>query len=119
MRRAAPRHGRLTKIVERVARGRLVIVGDDRRTLVIVAEVESATAHPGDNDLVGQLPDTAARSVAFGSWLLDGIWDRTVALRPIQREVHRVPRDLVGDRLALDLIGIEQPRVGPAFDHAG
>jgi hypothetical protein len=81
---------------------------DDRRAVVIVAEVESAAARPIDDDLVSLLAD-AACGIALGTWLLNGVRDRAIALRPVQGEVQGVPRYLIGDWLALDFIGIKQP----------
>ena len=114
VRRAAARHGRRGEAAHRVGRRRFAVVGDQRRAFVEVAEVQAGAAELLYVELDALRALLGADRVAFGARLLDPRRHGAARLDHLLRVVHREARDLLGDRLALDLVGVEHAGVGPA-----
>ena len=115
VRRAAARHRRRREAAHRVRRRRLVVVGDQRRAVVEVAEVQAGAAELLHVELVGCFADLlGADRVALGAGLLDPRRHGAARLDHLLRVVHREARDLLGDRLALGLVGVEDRLVAPS-----
>jgi hypothetical protein len=117
MRRAAARHGRRRELVHAICGLRRAVIGDNRRGVVEAAEIEPAAAILIDVERVQLAPDPRPRRLAFRSRLLDLGRHRAALLAQRNRMVHRVARNLLGDRLALGLMRIENFRRGPALQH--
>src|SRR5674476_318375 len=107
MRRSAARDRRWRIAIHRIDRMFRPIIVDDRRAIVIAAEIETRAGILLDVDLVGETPDLPPRQLAGRSGILDIFRNRTTAANFGFRMRHREPRDLAGDRPALRLIGIE------------
>src|SRR5882757_10274821 len=92
------------------------VINDDRRLIVVSAEVEPGAGILLHIDLVGETADLASRALTFRSRLLDFVRHRTAAANFCFRMRHPKPRDLAGDRPALGLIGVENSRRRPATE---
>ncbi len=107
MRRAGARHGGGRKASHRVGRRGFAVIGDDRRGIVVVAEVEARAAILLHVEIVGRSRKRSARRVAARRVILD-LRGHAAALRHhLHRMIHGKARHLVGDGLALRLIGIK------------
>ena len=114
MRRAAARHGRGREVVHRVGGRRLAVVGDDRRGVVEVAEVQPAAAVLLHVQVVGGPADPRAHRVALRPRRLDVVRHGAALRGERQRVVHGEARDLLGDRQALGLVGVEDRGRAPS-----
>src|SRR5947208_17099917 len=74
MRRTAPRHGRCRVAVHRVGGLLGAVIGDDRRTIVVAAEIEARTGILPHIGLVGETSDLAPRALTCGPEILDILW---------------------------------------------
>src|SRR5882757_5070412 len=92
------------------------VINDDRRLIVVSAEVEPGAGILLHIDLVGETADLASRALTFRSCLLNVVGHRTAAANFSFRMRHRKPRNLAGDRPALRLIGVENGRRRPAIE---
>ena len=119
MRRAAARDRRGRIAVHRIGRMLGAIIGDDRRAIVIGAEVETRAGILLHVDLVGETPDLAPRTLALRSRILDFVGHRAAAANFGLGMRHRKSRDLAGDRPALRLIGVENGGRRPAVEMGG
>src|SRR5262245_34252817 len=96
----------------------LAVISDDRRMLIEVAEVETATALPLDVDLISFLADSGANGVADGSWLFDLDGYFASLLYDLEAAVCREARHLIRHRLALCLVGVENRWCRPTAEGA-
>src|SRR5450755_1359226 len=119
MRRAAARYGRWRIAVHGKGRVLRSIIGDDRRAIVIGAEIEAGAGILLDIDLIGELPDFPPGPFAVSSGILDGLGHRAAAANFSLGMRHRKSRDLARNRPALRLIGIENSCRRPAVEMGG
>src|SRR5260370_921667 len=108
MRGGATRHARRRVAVDRIGRMFGTVIGNDWRTIVVGAEVETGAGILLDVDLVGETADFPPRFCASRSRLLDFIGHRATAANFSLGVRHRESRPLAGDRPTLRLVGVEK-----------
>src|SRR6266851_4920573 len=116
--RAASRDSGLAEVVHGVGGSFLAVIGDDRGVFVEITEVEAAAAELADVEFVCVFADARSYRVALRSGLLKVVGDRVAQRFPRGERVHRVTRNLLGDRLAFDLVRVEDRGIRPALDYA-
>ncbi len=125
VRHAAARDSRRRDASHVVSRRCLAVVGDDRRAVVEVAEVEAGRRELGEVDLAQARAERGAKHVTRGPRLLDRRrhWSRAEYGGVLHHLADGQPRHLVGDRLPLGLVGVEEargrPAVGDGAQHPG
>jgi hypothetical protein len=90
MRRAAARNRGLDEVVDRVTRGFLAVVRDNRRILVEITEVEPATTELPDVLFVGAFSDASTNRVALRTELLQVVGERTAQRLAREGRVHGI-----------------------------
>ena len=115
VRRAATRHGGGCEARHRIRGSGLAVVGDQRRMVVEVPEVQAAAAVLVDIEVVQRLPGLRTRTRALLVLRLDVRRHALALLLQRQRMVHRELRHLLGDRLALGLVAGQHRLGAPAF----
>ena len=114
MRRAATRHGGRCEPIHGVRWRRFAVVGDDRRSVVIRPEIQPAAAElrrVHRQHLLAQ--GCPSRRVGF-----DIRRHCAASFHQRRRRIHRVSRNLFGDRPTLRLMRREDVGIGPALQHA-
>src|SRR5256714_8586927 len=119
MRRAAARNSGWRIAAHRIGRVFGAIIDDDRRAIVVAAEIETRTSILLDVNLIGEPPDLSSRNFAPCSRILNLIGYRATATNFRLGVRHGETRNLTGNRPTLRLIGIEDGRWGPTIEVRG
>src|SRR5882757_10902563 len=119
MRRTASRNRRRREVGQRIGRRLFAIVGDDRRLVVEVAEIQPAAAILMHVQLVERTAESRADRVALRPRRFDVVRYRRALLCERDRMVHGELRDLLGYGLSFGLKGIENGGIGPSLERGG
>ncbi len=101
------------EIAHRVGRRRFTVIGDDRRSIIIVAEIQSGAAILLDIEIISGLAERSTRGMPARRIVLDLGRHASPLRHHGNRMIHRKAGHLIRDRLAFRLIGIEYCRRSP------
>jgi hypothetical protein len=94
---------------------RASVIGDDRRSVIEIAEVEAAAAILLHIQIIGRLSDPFPDGIAFSAGLLDRVGHGPALAQNLAGHVHGEAGHLLRDRQPLGFIGIQDRCIRPAL----